>query len=69
LEKIIWDVHPGSRIFFPSRIPDPDPGVKKAPDPDPQLVLGLGSEPLLKVIFLMNSEMELRLLSCLARAW
>jgi len=30
-------VHPGSRIrmltFNPSRIPDPDPGVKKAPDP------------------------------------
>jgi hypothetical protein len=29
-------VHSGSRIriltFYPSRIPDPDPGVKKAPD-------------------------------------
>jgi hypothetical protein len=35
-----WDVHPGSRIrMFPSsRIPDPDPGVKKhrIPDLDPQ---------------------------------
>jgi hypothetical protein len=31
---MIWDVHPGSwlRIFFPSRIPDPDSGVKQAPD-------------------------------------
>jgi hypothetical protein len=32
--------NPGYRIlaldFFPSRIPDPDPGVKKALDPDPQ---------------------------------
>ncbi len=34
-KKMIWVVHPGSRIrmltFYPSRIPDP--GVKKAPDP------------------------------------
>jgi hypothetical protein len=32
----IWNVHPGYRIrvFFSSRIPDPDPWVKKAPDPE-----------------------------------
>ncbi len=31
LGKIIWDVHPGSRIriIFPSRIPDSDPGSAK----------------------------------------
>jgi hypothetical protein len=34
LGKIILDVHPESRSeFFPSWVPDSDPGVKKAPNP------------------------------------
>jgi hypothetical protein len=34
ISNIIRDVHPGSRFrIFPSRVPDPEPVVKRAPDP------------------------------------